>query len=182
MDAAGNLYIADTGNQRIRRVDTTGVITTVAGNGKAGYNGDGSPATAYWLNGPAGVAAASGCTVGIADTLNQSIRQLTPPVNYTITSIPSGLQVSIDGQTAATPVTVQLLPGTTHTVSAPSPQSGSAGTQYIAPGAQSINVSCGAGAGFPHGEFHRPVRAYGRRRRWWNGFARGPGFKTPAAA
>lgn len=143
-DASGNLYIADTGNQRIRRVDTTGVITTVAGNGKAGYNGDGSPATAYWLNGPAGVAAASGCTVGIADTLNQSIRQLTPPINYTITSVPSGLKVSIDGQVATTPVTAQFLPGTTHTVSAPSPQSGSAGTQYIAPSAQSVNVSCGA--------------------------------------
>jgi uncharacterized protein (TIGR03437 family) len=143
VDAAGNIYIADTGNQRIRRVDTSGIISTVAGNGKAGYNGDGSPATAYWLNGPAGVASASACSLDIADTLNSRIRQLTSPVSYTITTNPAGLEISIDGQTMATPATAQLSPGTTHSVSAPSPQSGSTGTEYLAPAVQSINVTCG---------------------------------------
>ena len=43
-DDAGNLYIADVGNQRIRKVDTSGTITTIAGNGNKGYSGDGGPA------------------------------------------------------------------------------------------------------------------------------------------
>ena len=50
MDSAGDIFIADTGNNRIREVNhTTGVITTVAGNGTAGYSGDGGPATAAEL-------------------------------------------------------------------------------------------------------------------------------------
>ena len=44
-DGFGNLYLADSGNRRIRRVGTNGVITTVAGNGSSGYSGDGGPAT-----------------------------------------------------------------------------------------------------------------------------------------
>src|SRR5215469_10968945 len=44
-DAAGNVYIADTLNNRIRRVDTNGVITTVAGSDRGGFSGDGGPAT-----------------------------------------------------------------------------------------------------------------------------------------
>ncbi|MBI6545856.1 MAG: hypothetical protein HY692_03620, partial [Cyanobacteria bacterium NC_groundwater_1444_Ag_S-0.65um_54_12] len=49
LDAAGNLYIADTGNYRIRKVNTGGIITTVAGNGNAGYSGDGGLATSASL-------------------------------------------------------------------------------------------------------------------------------------
>jgi uncharacterized protein (TIGR03437 family) len=45
-DAAGDLYISDSGNSRVRKVDTNGIITTIAGNGSAGYSGDGGPATA----------------------------------------------------------------------------------------------------------------------------------------
>jgi hypothetical protein len=53
MDIAGNLYFTDTGNQRVRRIDgATGIITTVAGNGTAGYTGDGGPATQARLNNP----------------------------------------------------------------------------------------------------------------------------------
>ena len=51
VDSAGNLYIADTGNHRIRKVDASGIITTVAGNG-TGYSGDGGPATSAELNYP----------------------------------------------------------------------------------------------------------------------------------
>jgi hypothetical protein len=55
VDAAENLYIADQGNHRIRKVDAGGTITTVAGNGTAGYSGDGGAAiTAASLNRPAG--------------------------------------------------------------------------------------------------------------------------------
>ncbi|MBI6546909.1 MAG: hypothetical protein HY692_08950, partial [Cyanobacteria bacterium NC_groundwater_1444_Ag_S-0.65um_54_12] len=56
VDGAGNLYIADNFNRRIRKVDTNGIITTVAGNGEWGYSGDGGPATSAQLGGAAGVA------------------------------------------------------------------------------------------------------------------------------
>src|SRR5206468_140529 len=57
VDGSGDLFIADTLNNRIREVNhTTGVITTVAGNGIASYSGDGGPATAAELNGPYGMA------------------------------------------------------------------------------------------------------------------------------
>ena len=52
VDQSGNLYIADTGNNRIRKVSTNGSITTIAGTGTAGYSGDGGPATRAMLNGP----------------------------------------------------------------------------------------------------------------------------------
>lgn len=56
-DAAGNLYFADEGNQRVRRIDyNTGIIRTIAGNGTAGYSGDSGPATAATLSSPTGVA------------------------------------------------------------------------------------------------------------------------------
>src|SRR5204862_8328112 len=57
LDGAGNLFIADGGNQRIRRVDAgTGTITTVAGNGTSGVSGDGGPATAAALDAAGGAA------------------------------------------------------------------------------------------------------------------------------
>jgi len=56
VDAAGNLYIADEGNNRIRKVDITGTITTIAGNGSGVYTGDGIAATTAGLNTPSGVA------------------------------------------------------------------------------------------------------------------------------
>jgi uncharacterized protein (TIGR03437 family) len=56
LDSAGNLYIADQGNNRIRKVDSTGVITAVAGNGQIGYGGDGGVATQASVPSPSGVA------------------------------------------------------------------------------------------------------------------------------
>ena len=76
VDGAGNLYIADTYNQRIRRVDTTGDITTVAGVGTLGYSGDGSAATAAQLHYPHGVAIDELGNVYIADTYNNRIRRV----------------------------------------------------------------------------------------------------------
>jgi uncharacterized protein (TIGR03437 family) len=82
LDAAGNLYIADSQNFRIRRIaEPSGVITTIAGNGRPGYSGDGGPATAAMLNFPAGVAVDAAGNVYIADTQNNVIRRLTPPAN-----------------------------------------------------------------------------------------------------
>ena len=79
VDGAGNVYIADTLNHRIRRVDgATGVITTIAGNGSLGYGGDGGPAADARLAGPSGVAIAPDGGLYIADTDNRRIRKLTP--------------------------------------------------------------------------------------------------------
>jgi sugar lactone lactonase YvrE len=69
LDAAGNLYIADTYNNRIRKVAAgTGLITTVAGIGSGGFSGDGGPATAAELAGPRGVVLDSGGNLYIADS------------------------------------------------------------------------------------------------------------------
>jgi sugar lactone lactonase YvrE len=76
VDSAGNLYIADTGNNRIREVNTSGVITTIAGNGTAGYNGDNGPATSASLNQPSAVLSAGSGILYLADTANQVIRQV----------------------------------------------------------------------------------------------------------
>ena len=76
LDALGNLYIVDTDNQRIRKVDTSGVITTVAGTGTDGYSGDGAAATAARLNSPSGVALDGAGNLYIADTNNDRIRKV----------------------------------------------------------------------------------------------------------
>jgi uncharacterized protein (TIGR03437 family) len=77
-DSAGNLYIADIANHRIRKVDTTGVITTVAGNGIAGFSGDDGPAVNAGLNNPDDVALDSAGNIYIADAKNNRIRKVTP--------------------------------------------------------------------------------------------------------
>jgi RHS repeat-associated protein len=76
LDAGGNLYIADTNNHRIRKVDTSGIITTVAGNGYYGYSGDGGPAIQAQLNNPTGLAVDSWGNLYIADSNNQRIRKI----------------------------------------------------------------------------------------------------------
>ena len=75
-DGAGNAYIADGLNHRIRRVDTAGTITTVAGNGLAGFAGDGGPATSAQLNTPHGVAVDGNGNIFIADSANHRIRRV----------------------------------------------------------------------------------------------------------
>ena len=72
----GSVLIADFGNQRIRRVGPDGTISTVAGNGNAGFAGDGGPATAAALAWPTGVAALPGGGFLIADWFNQRIRRV----------------------------------------------------------------------------------------------------------
>jgi uncharacterized protein (TIGR03437 family) len=77
VDSTGNLYIADTGNARVREVQN-GVISTVAGNGTPGYSGDGGPAGSAMLDYPSGVAVGPGI-VYVSDADNQRIRALIPP-------------------------------------------------------------------------------------------------------
>jgi sugar lactone lactonase YvrE len=76
VDSAGNLYIADTYSQRIRKVAVDGTISTVAGNGNAAYAGDGGPAVEASLYDPVGVAVDVGGNVYIADSGNLRVRKI----------------------------------------------------------------------------------------------------------
>ena len=77
VDSAGNVYIADTLNSRVRKVDaTTGTISTIAGTGRFGYGGDGAPATEAMLGHPEGVAVDAAGNVLIADTVSYRIRKV----------------------------------------------------------------------------------------------------------
>ncbi len=78
IDAAGNLYIADEGNSRIRRVNAAGIITTIAGTGIAGFSGDGGQATQAAVNFPQAVTVDASGNLYIADTRNLRVRRVTP--------------------------------------------------------------------------------------------------------
>jgi sugar lactone lactonase YvrE len=83
VDSAGDLYIADTGYSRVRKV-SNGVITTVAGNGTAGFGGDGGPATSAQLYTPQGIAVDSAGNLYIADSGNGRIREVSDGVITTV--------------------------------------------------------------------------------------------------
>ena len=76
VDSAGNVYVADTSNSRIRRIDPRGIITTIAGTGTSGYSGDGGPATAAALQTPRGIALEGDRYLYVADSNNQRIRRV----------------------------------------------------------------------------------------------------------
>jgi len=91
MDSSGNLFIADSGNNAIRKIDSNGVITTVAGiGGSAGYNGDTIAATQALLNQPTAVAVDASGNIFIADLGNNRVRRVTNGVITTVAG-PSGL-------------------------------------------------------------------------------------------
>jgi sugar lactone lactonase YvrE len=75
-DSEGNMYIADSDDQRIRKVDKDGIITTVVGSGKEGYSGDGGPATEAALRGPSGVALDGEGNLFISDHYNSVVRKV----------------------------------------------------------------------------------------------------------
>jgi trimeric autotransporter adhesin len=79
VDSAGNVYIADSGNNRIRKVGTNGHISTFAGTGAPTYSGDGGLATQAAVNSPYGVAVGPDGNVYIADFGNNRIRKVSPP-------------------------------------------------------------------------------------------------------
>ncbi len=100
VNAAGNLFIADYGNQRVRKVTPDGIISTVAGNGAYGYSGDGGPATSAKLYMPYSVAVDTAGDLFIADFYNDRIRKVTPSgIINTIAMLhyPTGVAVDAAG-------------------------------------------------------------------------------------
>ena len=92
-DSAGNLYITDYNGCRIRKVAAgTGIITTVAGNGTAGYSGDGGPATSAALQYPGGVAIDSAGNLYITDQRNNRIRKVSASTGIITTVAGNGTQ------------------------------------------------------------------------------------------
>ena len=77
-DAAGNVYVADSLNARVRKIDLTGTITTIAGTGERGYSGDGGPAVDAQLSGPNGLLVDAAGNVYISDSGNYRIRKVDP--------------------------------------------------------------------------------------------------------
>ncbi len=87
IDGIGNVYITDTRNSVVRKVDTFGIITTIAGTGTAGYTGDGGDATAAELNRPTGIALDGSGNIFISDSRNQVVREIFATGTFTITTI-----------------------------------------------------------------------------------------------
>ena len=103
-DTSGNLFIADTGTERVRIVLATGLIQTLAGDGLAGYNTDGVAATAAELNTPMGLAFDPSGNLLLSDTNNQRVREISAGVISTF----AGTGVAGTGQEGLTPVEMPL--------------------------------------------------------------------------
>jgi sugar lactone lactonase YvrE len=94
-DAAGNLYVSDTGNCAIRRIAPDGTISTIAGSGIAGFGGDGGPANRALLAHPDGVAVAPDGSLYIGDGFNNRVRRV--GVDGTIATIAGTGEKGIEG-------------------------------------------------------------------------------------
>lgn len=107
VDTAGNLYVADARAHRIRKIDTTGRITTVAGSGDQGFDGEGANATTALLNSPNGIGVDSVGNLYIADTNNNRIRKVDPSTGVITTlagngqltslALPRGVSLDVQG-------------------------------------------------------------------------------------
>ncbi len=95
VDNIGNIFIADTWNYRVRKIDTNGIITTVAGNGNNSFSGDGGPATQASIGPPYGVAVDDPGNIYIADTWNYRVRKI--DTNGIITTVAGNGNNSFSG-------------------------------------------------------------------------------------
>ena len=78
VDASGNIIFSDYNNNRIRKINTSGIITTIAGTGTYGFAGDGGPATAAQFKNPYGLALDDSGNLYIADCFNERVRKINP--------------------------------------------------------------------------------------------------------
>ena len=89
-DNSGNLYIAEYGNKDIRKISTAGVITTIAGTGTAGYNGDNMPATSAQINDPIGIIFDNKGDLYFSDNANYRIRKIDHTTGIITTVVGTG--------------------------------------------------------------------------------------------
>jgi uncharacterized protein (TIGR03437 family) len=126
VDSSGNVYIADFGNYTVRKVDTSGNITTIAGTGVPGYSGDGGPANKAQLAQPYALAIDASNNIYISDLGNTNIREITTDGN--IRTLVSG--ISTDSIAIDTAGSIYFVDSFTHTVRKILP----GGTQFIIAG------------------------------------------------
>ncbi len=107
-DAGGNLYLADTGKHVLLKVTAAGVLTTVAGTGTQGFNGDGGPGTAALLDSPTGVALDGSGNIYIGDSHNHRIRRLDAVSGVITTFAGTGTAGSSPNGTAAAAAALDL--------------------------------------------------------------------------
>lgn len=126
LDSAGNLYIADMLNQRVRKVDVHGTISTVAGNGTAGHSGDGGPAISAQLNNPGDVAVDHGGNLYVLEYQGSQIRKVSPEgiISTVAIDVPGAHAMAFDAEgflyVAAVRTVVKVLSnGTTETIAGP---------------------------------------------------------------
>jgi sugar lactone lactonase YvrE len=105
-DTAGNLFIADSSNDRIRRVAADGIVSTVAGSGQYGFSGDGGAATSALLASPVGIAVDRSGNVLIADTDNQRIRKINP--QGIISTVAGNGEFGFSGDNGGSPIRLAL--------------------------------------------------------------------------
>ena len=124
LDSAGNLYIGDSRNARIRKVTPAGVITTLAGNGTTGSGGDGGAAADAWLNTPLDVAVNADGVLYFADSANDRVRMvysaLGRVVPVTVKTNPPNFPVTIDGLVYSARQNFSWVSGLPHTLAADS--------------------------------------------------------------
>lgn len=160
LDSAGNLFIGDPGNARIRMVNSSGIISTVAGSGTPSSAGDGGPATAATLGGP--VTSGYGFTFGpagvvyFADTLGEEIRKLTPSVASQLNIVSGNNQSGATGTQLPNPLLVGLLDAlgipvagvsVTFTVTSGSAQLSATSSVTDSKGQATVNVTLGSAVG-----------------------------------
>jgi sugar lactone lactonase YvrE len=110
LDAAGNLYIAESVSHRVRRVTPAGIISTVAGTGVGGFSGDGGPATAAQLRNPIDVKVDAAGNLYIVDINNNRIRRVSPA--GIITTVAGGDAINYDADNVpATSIYLQFPEG-----------------------------------------------------------------------
>jgi sugar lactone lactonase YvrE len=112
-DTNGNLYLADTGNHRIRKISATGIITTIAGTGTQGFSGDAGPATSATIDSPTGLALDAANDLYLADTHNHRVRRIDAATGIITTIAGIGTPSFSGDSTAATSATLALPHGLT---------------------------------------------------------------------